>query len=255
MFTRPMVVGLVLGLVASGGPAVTAAAADIKVSSARLGITVLRELASQFERNTGQHLIVTEIYGPPFMKQLSAGNPLDADVVILRYDLIDTLINSGKLREATRTDLFKTGLGVEVRAGAPRPDISTVDAFRRALLNASSIAYLGNGLESSYLNGLMQQLGIADQIQGKLIRPEQDLVSIMTAKGDVELGISIITQIMTTEGVALVGPLPPELQTSFTFSGAVSTASKVSKEGEGLLQFLAGPAAIQVIRAQGMEPG
>ena len=255
MFIRQIVIGLILGLVASTSPAITAGAADIKVSSARLGITVLRELASQFEHSTGHHLIVTEIYGPSFMKQLSAGDPLDADIVILRYDLIDALINSGKLRGTTRTDLFKTGLGVEVRVGAPQPDISTVDGFRRALLNASSIAYLGNGLETPYVDGLMQRLGIADQIKGKLVRPEEDLVSIMTAQGEVELGISIITQIVTTEGVALVGPLPPEIQTYFAFAGAVSTSSKLSNEAEGLLQFLTGPAAIPVIHVQGMEPG
>jgi molybdate transport system substrate-binding protein len=255
MFPRPIVAGLALASVAAFGPAMTAAAADIKVSSARLGVTVLRELAPQFERNTGHHLIVTEIYGPPFMKRLSAGTPLDADVVILRYDLIDALINSGRLRAGTRTDLFKTELGVEVRAGAPKPDISTVDGFRRALLDANSIAYLGNGLDTPYLDGLMQRLGIADQIKEKLIRPEQDLVSIMTAKGEVELGISIITQIMTTRGVALVGPLPPEIQAYFTFAGAVSISSELPDEAKRLLQFLTGPAAISVIHAQGMEPG
>jgi len=242
------------GLALSVAVAFGAAAADIKVSSARLGVTVLRELASQFERDTGNHLIVTEIYGPEFMKRLSAGDPLGADIVILRYHLIDTLIATGKLRGATRTDLFKSGEGVEVRAGAPKPDISTVDRFRRTLLDAKSIGYLANGLDTPYLDRLMERLGIADQIKAKLIRPEQNLVSIMTAKGEIELGIAITTQIMTTPGVELVGPLPPEIQSYFSFAGAVSANYTQLDEASRLLRFLTDPAAIPVLHAQGMEP-
>jgi molybdate transport system substrate-binding protein len=118
----------------------------------------------------------------------------------------------------------------------------------------SSVAYLGNGLETSYLDALLQRLGIADNLNAKLIRPEHDVVSILTAKGDVELGIAIITQIVTTEGVELVGPLPPEIQAHFRFAGAVSTTSKVPEEAERLMKFLTGPAATPVIRSQGMEP-
>lgn len=255
MCIRSIGAGLTVSIAVAFGATATATAADVKVSSARLGVTVLRELASQFERDTGHHLTITEIYGPEFMKRLSAGDSLDTDVVILRYDLIDALINAGKLRRATRTDLFKTGEGVEVRAGASKPDISTVERFRQALLDAKSIAYLANGLETPYLDRLMDQLGITNQIKAKLIRPEQDLVSIMTAKGEVELGIAITTQIMTTPGVELAGPLPPEIQCYFNFAGAVSTNSNQPDEAMSLLQFLTGPAAIPVIHAQGMEPG
>jgi molybdate transport system substrate-binding protein len=101
----------------------------------------------------------------------------------------------------------------------------------------------------------MERLGIANQIEGKLIRPEEDLVSIMTAKGEVELGIAITTQIRTTPGVELAGPLPPEIQSYFSFAGAVTTNSNQPEEAGRLLQFLTGPAAIPVVHAQGMEPG
>jgi molybdate transport system substrate-binding protein len=169
--------------------------------------------------------------------------------------VIDELIRDGKLVAETRTNLVQTGIGVEVRAGAPKPDISSVEAFKRALLNAKSIAYLKSGVESAYLDDLLVRLGIAETVQSKLSRPETDSVSRLTAKGEIELGISIITQIVTTPGVELVGPFPPELQRYYVFPGAVNTMSRGPDAALALLRFLKAPAAARVIRAQGMEPG
>jgi molybdate transport system substrate-binding protein len=142
---------------------------------------------------------------------------------------------------------------VEVRAGAPKPDISTVEAFRRALLDAKSIAYLrvGSGV---YVDGLVERLGIADAIRPKVTRPETDIVSEMVARGEVELGIVVLTQIVTTPGVELVGPLPPEVQTYLTFTAGVGAASRVPDAARELIAFLTGPTAAPVIRKQGMEP-
>ena len=117
-----------------------------------------------------------------------------------------------KLRADRRTDLVKTGIGVEVRAGTPKPDVSTVEAFKQALLRAKSVAYLKNGIESAYVGDLLKQLGIADAVKPKLILPETDAVSTLTANGEDELGISITTQIVTTPGVELAGEFPPEIQ-------------------------------------------
>ena len=227
----------------------------VKVSTARLLATVLREIGAQFERDTGHELIVTEVYGPEMIKRLNAGEPFDADVLILRSDYVDAFIKDGRLLAETRTDLVRTGIGVEVRSGALKPDIGSVEAFKRAMLNAKSIAYLKNGIESDYLDGLFQRLGIAAAVGSKLTRPESDIVSTLTAKGNVELGIAITTQIVTTPGVELVGPLPPQLQRYYAFSGAVSAASKVPAAAVALIRFLKEPAAIRVIRAQAMEPG
>jgi molybdate transport system substrate-binding protein len=179
----------------------------------------------------------------------------DTDVLILRPDYLDAFIKDGKLVAETRTNIVQTGVGVEVRAGAPRPDISSAEAFKRALLNAKSIAYLKNGLESSYIDDLLEKLGIAEAVKFKLTRPETDIVSTLTANGEVELGIAITTQIVTTPGVQLVGPLPPELQRYYAFPGAVSASSKVPDAAMALIKFLKGPTAIRVIRSQGMEPG
>lgn len=246
-------IGLSLIGVLAGVP--SARAADIKVWTARLLATVLNEVGPQFEGDTGHRLVVSEIFGPQLINRLKAGEPFDTDVLILRYDYVDALIREGKLRAETRMDLVKTGIGVEVRAGAPKPDVSTVAAFKQALLKAKSIAYLKNGIESVYVGDLLKQLGIADAVAPKLILPETDSVSAMTAKGEVELGLSITTQILTTPGVELVGPFPPEIQRYYAFAGAVSATSRSPEAAMVLLKFLKGPAAIPVIRKQGMEPG
>jgi molybdate transport system substrate-binding protein len=243
-----------LALFAAGANGATAGAAEVKVLTARLVFTVLREVGPQFERETGHHLNVTEIYGPEFLKRMRGGEPFDADVLILRPDFIDALIRDGKLVAETRTDLVQTGIGVEVRAGAPRPDITSVEGFKKALLEAKSIAYLKNGLESSHVEQLLDRLGIAEAVKPKVTRPESDTVSILAAKGEVELGIAITTQIVTTPGVELVGPLPAELQSYYVFPGAVSATSKAPDAAMSLLKFLKEPAAIRVIRSQGMEP-
>jgi molybdate transport system substrate-binding protein len=244
-----------LGLVGAFVCAMNASAAELKVSTARLIATVLRLVGREFELETGHKLKVTEIYGPQFVGRIRDGEPFDADVVILQPRLIDELISDGKLVGTTRTNLVQTGIGVETRAGSPKPDISSVEAFKRALLNAKSIAYLKSGVESAYLDELLKELGIAEAVQSKLSRPETDSVSTLTANGEIELGISIITQIVTTPGVELVGPFPPELQRYYVFPGAVSTTSRAPDAAMALLKFLKAPAATRVIRAQGMEPG
>jgi molybdate transport system substrate-binding protein len=232
-----------------------AGADDVKVWTARLIATVLREVGSQFERETGHRLQVREIFGPQLINRLKAGEPFDTDLLILRYDFVDALIKDGKLRPDTRTALVKTGIGVEVRAGTPKPDVRTVEAFKQALLKAKSIAYLKNGIESAYLGNLLKELGIADAVTPKLILPETDAVSAMTAKGEVELGIAITTQIVTTPGVELAGEFPPEIQRYYIFAGAVSATSQASEAAIALLKFLKSPAAVPVIHAQGMTPG
>jgi molybdate transport system substrate-binding protein len=166
---------------------------------------------------------------------------------------VDRWIEEGKLVAATRTDIARSGIGVEVRAGARKPDISSVEAFKRALLDAKSIAYLRTG-SGIYLQGLLERLDIAEAVRPRVTRPESDIVSELVAKGDVELGMVVITQILTTPGVELVGPLPPEVQSYVVFAAGVSVNSKAPDAAARLIKFLTGPAAIPVIKAQGMEP-
>jgi molybdate transport system substrate-binding protein len=227
-------------------------AAEIKVLGARVVWTVWNEIGPEFERTTGHKVKIIVGLGPAFKRQIDAGEMFD--VVISSASVIDELIKGGKIIAGTRTNFARLGIGVEVRAGAPNPDISSVEAFKRALLNAKSIAYLKEAGSGIYLAGLLQRLGIAEAIKSKLTLPESDIVSELVAKGEVELGMVVISQILTTPGVELVGPLPPELQSYMVFTCGVSANSKSQEAAMALIKFLIGPTAIPVIKSQGMEP-
>ena len=161
------------------------------------------------------------------------------------------MAKDGKVLAETRTKLVRSGTGVEVRKGAPKPDISSTEAFKRALLNAKSIGYL----PTAGVPQLIERLGIAEAIKAKVRFPDTDIVSELVAKGELELGVVVITQILTTPGVDLVGPLPPDIQFYISFEGAVSSQSRAPDAARALIRFLTGPVAIPVIKAQGMEPG
>jgi molybdate transport system substrate-binding protein len=230
---------------------IIADAAEINVWTARAIATVLAETGPQFERTTGHRVHVYSGLPADFLRRVNGGEPFD--LLVSGTAFVDEWIKDGKIIAGTRTNIARSGIGVEVRAGARKPDISSVEALRRALLEAKSIAYLrvGSGI---YLAGLLERLGIAEAIKSKVTRPESDTVSELVAKGEIELGMVVITQILTTPGVDLVGPLPPEIQSYITFTGGVSASSKVPDASKQLMEFLTGPTAIPVIRAQGMEP-
>ena len=231
---------------------VGARASEITVWAQRAIATVLAEVGPKFEQQTGHKLKVTYDLTANFVRRMDAGEAFDI-LVSAAPELIDGLVQRGKIIADTRTALVRSGIGMEVRAGAPKPDISSVDAFKRALLNAKSIGYLPTG-SGAYLAGLLERLGIADAIKAKVTRPETDIVSEMVAKGELEIGMVVITQILTTPGVDFVGPLPPELQHYIEFIAGVSANSKAHPAAMELLRFLKGPIAIPVIRSQGMEP-
>jgi molybdate transport system substrate-binding protein len=231
-------------------PGAGTAVAEIKVWGPRAIATVLWEIGSQFEHATGCKLRVAYDLQDAYIRRMAAGETFD--VFIGMPALVDELIADGKIAVATRTPLVRCGMGVEVRAGAAKPDIASVAAFRRTLLAAKSIAYLKVG-GGAYVAGMLERLGIAEAIKSKVTRPDTDIVSELVASGDIELGIVVMTQILTTPGVQLVGPLPPELQSSIEFVGGISP--KAPAAARDLLKFLSGPIALPVIKSQGMEPG
>lgn len=229
---------------------VVGSAAEIRVWTARAIATVLAEIGAEFERDTGHRLIVSSDLPPAFLRRANAGEPFD--LPISGAAPVDEWIRDGRIVAGTRIEVARSGIGVEVRAGSPRPDSSSVEAFKRALLNARSIAYLkvGSGI---YLEGLLRRLGIADALDPKTIRPDSDIVSELVAKGEVELGMTVITQILTTPGVALVGPLLADIQSHVTFVAGVSARSKAPDAANELIKFLTGPRAIAVLKTQGMD--
>ena len=244
---------IALGLLTAVSQVASAHAAELRVFVTRSIATVLEKIGPEFERTTGHKLVVTSDIAIRMVRQIYADEPFD--FLVAAPSQIDGLIRDGKIIAATRTNLVRSGIGVQVRAGSPKPDISSVEAFKRALLNAKSIAYLKEGQSGVYLAQLLERLEVAEAIKSKVTRPDTDVVSELVAKGEIELGMVVITQILTTPGVELVGPLPEEIQSYITFTAGVSTRSKVPDAAKALMMFLKGPTAIPVIKSQGMQPG
>lgn len=233
-----------------GQPAL-ANAAEIHVWTARAIATVLAAIGPQFERTTGHRLNVDSGLPDDFQRRANAGDP--CDIIVSGSAPVARWIKEGRLVAETRTDIARSGVGVAVRSGARKPDIRSVEAFKQSLLDAKSIAYLrvGSGL---HVADVLERLGIAETIKSKVTRPESDIVSELVARGETELGMVVITQILTTPGVELVGPLPPEIQSYVVFTGAIATNSRAPEAARELMKFLTGATAAPVIRAQGMEP-
>ena len=228
-------------------------AADLKIFTTRSVMTILDRIGPEFERTTGHTLNINSDVAINLVRRVEAGEPFD--FLVASPSQMDGLIAKGTIVAETRTNLVRSGIGVQVRAGAPKPDISSMDAFKRSLLDAKSIGYLKEGQSGVYLHRVFDRIGIADAIRPKVIRPDTDIVSELVAKGEVELGLVVITQIVTTPGVELVGPIPAEIQSYITFTAGISAKATAPEAAHQLLQFLKGPAALPVIQAQGMEPG
>jgi molybdate transport system substrate-binding protein len=231
-----------------------ATAAELKILAPRSMWTVLKEIGPQFEINSGYKLVVVTDIAATLADRIIQGEAFD--IFIGPPVQMNRVVQNNKVLSETRIAIAHSGIGVEVRAGASKPDVSSVEAFKSALLNAKSIGYLKqDGTSGAYLHGLFERLGILDAIKSKVLRPDTDIVSELVAKGEIELGMVVITQIMTTPGVALVGPIPHEVQSYVRWSGAVGANSAAPQIAKDLLKFLIGPTALPVLKAQGMEPG
>jgi molybdate transport system substrate-binding protein len=231
-----------------------ATAAELKILAPRSMWTVLKEIGPQFEASSGYKLTVVTGIAATLADRIIDAEPFD--IFIGPPVQMDRLVQANRVIADTRTSIARSGIGVEVRAGARKPDISSVDSFKRALLNAKSIGYLKqDGTSGAYLHGLLERLEIADAIKAKVVRPQTDIVSELVANGEIELGLVVMTQIMTTPGVDLVGPIPHEIQSYVRWSGVVSAHSTAPQVAKDLLDFLTGPTALPVLKAQGMEPG
>lgn len=237
-----------LSAVVGFGAVTSASSVELKILTPRAITTVLEIVGPQFERATGNKLNVVTGFGPSLVSRVNAGEQFD--ILVGTPSVLDRMIEGGKLKADTRTLLVSSDVGVEVRTGAPKPDIRTVAAFKQALLNAKSITYL----PVPGVPQMLERLGIMDALKNKSTIPNSDTVAELVAKGDVELGMTIITQILTTPGVELVGPLPAELRVTTKFGGAVSAHSKAPEAARALLQFLGTEDAVKIIRKQGMVP-
>lgn len=231
-----------------------AAAAEIKVLTAGAFKQVLLALLPDFEKQTGHQVRVDNDTVGALAKRIEAGE--NFDLAILTPAAINTLADKGRLAVGSRKDLARVGIGVVVKEGAAKPDISTDEAFKKALLAAQSIAYIdpaAGGSSGIYVARMLEKLGIADEMKSKSRLIPGGAVAEHIAKGEAELGIHQISEILPVKGVTLVGPLPANLQNYTVYAAAVSATAKELAGAKALVEMLSGPAAAGVLKAKGME--
>ena len=228
-------------------------AADINVLASNALKEAYLELVPSFEKAT-EHKVATTWAGTnDIKKRMAAGETYD--LVIMAGPALDELVKQGKIVPGSRVDLAKSGVGVAVRAGAPKPDISSGDALKRALLAAKSIAY-SSGPSGVYMEGLFRRLGIADEIKPKLKQTQPgNPVGEVIARGEAEIGFQQVSELLPIAGIDYIGPLPPDIQHITVFSGGIHTGAKQPDAAKALVKFITAPAAVPVIKKKGMEPG
>lgn len=231
--------------------AAVAYAGEIKVLSTSGMRSVVEELAPQFERTTGHKLNLLFGTTSALRKQIEAGETFD--VAIFGASFIDDLITQGKLRADTRTDVARSGIGIAVRAGAPKPDISTVEALKRALLDTPSIVYNKEATSAIYFASLLERLGIAEAMQPKT-KFGTGFVAELVAKGEADMAVQLISDHMAVQGVELVGPLPAEVQNYIVFTAGVGADVKDPSPAKELIKFLTALSAVPVLKPKGLEP-
>jgi molybdate transport system substrate-binding protein len=229
--------------------AVSASATDIKVMYPPPLRTTLSALIPEFERTSGHKTVVTYESSWLLVERIRKGET--PDVAFLTKRQADDLISEGKL--ARRVDLVASSIGLAVRAGKPKPDIGSVEAFKRTLLAAPSFARNEGADSGVFMSGLLERLGIADAMKPKTILVRQGFVAELVAKGDVELAAQQMPELMTVAGVDAT-PLPPEIQHTIVFSAGIPGASQAPDAVDALVKFLSSPAAIAVIKAKGLTP-
>ena len=249
-----------LGLIALVAPG-AASAEEVRVMISAGFYGVYAELGPAFERATGHRLITTR--GPSMgdspeaiPTRLARGET--ADVVILDGGAADELAKQGFVRPGSKIELARSQVGMVVREGAAKPDISTPEALRRTLLAAQSIGYSDSGSGVYLSTVLFEKLGVADQIARKSRKvrgpPSGEPVAAVVARGEVEIGFQQVSELLHVPGVTFVGALPAELQPGFSFAGAITTAARQPDAALALLRFLASPEAASTLLKSGLTP-
>ena len=251
---RMTVLALAMVLLAAGAPR-GAAAAEIKVLTAGAFKQVLLALLPDFERTTGHKVRVENDTVGALSKRIAGGEAFD--LAVLTPAAVNDLSGKGKFVAGSRVNLARVGVGVVVKEGAPKPDIGSVDAFKRALLAAGSVAYIdpaAGGSSGIYVAGLLDKLGISGEVKPKAKLIPGGAVAEHIARGEAELGIHQISEILPVKGVTLVGPLPAEIQNYTVYAAGIGAQAKEGEAAKALLKALSGPAAAEVRKSRGMEP-
>jgi len=253
---------VILGLLA-GFSAGAAGAAEIKVLCSGAMRAVLQQLAPDFEKSSGNKLVIEYATAGKVEEKVAADEAID--VAILTKPRVDKLVRAAKLVGGTTTMLARVPIGLAVTKGAPHPDISSVETFKRTLLNAKSIAYIdpaSGGTSGIHLAYALEKLGLAAELKPKirLVSPptgqSSARVGEVVRRGEAEIGMQPISELIEVDGIDVVGPLPADLQSpDLVFMAGSPAVSEQPLPAKALIDFLAAPAAAPVYKSKGMEPG
>jgi molybdate transport system substrate-binding protein len=248
---------VLLGLASALLFTATANAAEVRVMISGGLTAAFNALVPEFERQTGNRVLVA--YGPSMGTTVNAipvrlerGEP--ADVLIMVGYALGDLAKNGKVIPDSRVDLVKSRIGVAVRTGAPKPDISSADTLKRALLAAKSVAYSDSASGVYVSSEMFKKLGIENEMKDKARMIPATPVGEIVAHGDAEIGFQQISELKPVPGIDIVGPLPADLQKITVFSAGIATASKEPEAGKALIKFLTSPAAAVEITKSGLDP-
>ena len=214
---------------------------------------VIAELVPQFEKTSGNKVAITWTGTANIKKRIAAGEVYD--LVIVGGPVIDGFSKEGKVVSGSRVDIMKSGVGVAVRTGAPKPDIASSEALKKTLLAAKSIGY-SSGPSGDYMVSLIERMGIADKVKTKMKQvPSGTRISTLIESGDAEIGFQQISELIHEKGIDYLGPLPSDVQKITVYSAGLHTGAKESEAAKALVKALTGPDAAPIIKQHGMEPG
>jgi molybdate transport system substrate-binding protein len=226
--------------------------AEIRVLSTHAAMGVLIELGPKFERASGNRLSIG--YDPAKAVKRQIENGAAFDIAIVTRPVFDDLAAQGKILPETRADIGRSGLGVAVRKGAPKPDISTTEAFKRALLATKSVVRSIEGTSGIYFEKLLDRLGITEAMASKIVLGPSGRVAELVARGEADMAVQQIAELLPVTGAQYVGPFPPELQLYSEFAAGVATASKHREAAQAFIATLTTPEAIALFKVAGLEP-
>lgn len=227
-------------------------AADVRVVAPNAVKEAIGEIAARFEQESGHRVVFSWGGSESISKRVTDGEAFD--VVVNTAQTVGRFSSENRLVAGTRTDFARSGVGVAVRAGQPRPDISSTDALRQALLKANTIA-ISSGASGRYLESLFQKLGVAEQVSSKIRQPPSGAqIGELIARGDADLGFQQVTELLHAKGVSYLGPLPPEVQNYTVWSAALHPAATQAEAARAFLQALVNASSVPSIRKVGMEP-
>ena len=254
MKIRLLVAAAYIGFTFLLGGGVAVQAAEVKVLSSIAMRGVMEDLGPKFERASGHKLAITFGNLGAVVKRVQGGE--SADVVIIPPKGIDGFVKDGKAAAGNVTAIARTGFSVAVRKGAPKPDISSPEAFKRTLLAAKSITYANPAATAAgiHVAKVLDRLGIANEMKPKTLIPKGGSVGVSVAKGEAEIAVHHLIQLIGVAGIEIIGPLPGDLQSFDVFAAAIMTGARDAAASKALVNFLRTPEAAAVIKAKGLEP-